>query len=84
MRYDYRMVLVKSHGDTSVRVRELIRKNRLTQKDVAAEIGISQQLFTNKLHGRANYTLRDISQLAKVFDVSIDYLVGRSDSKEVA
>lgn len=58
--------------------------NGLTQKDVAAEIGISQQLFTNKLHGRANYTLRDISRLAKVFDVSIDYLVGRSDSKEVA
>lgn len=84
MRYDYRMVLVESHGDTSVRVRKLIRKNHLTQKDVAAEIGISQQLFTNKLHGRANYTLRDISRLAKVFDVSIDYLVGRSDSKEVA
>ena len=80
MRYDYRMVLVESHGDTSVRVRKLIR----TQKDVAAEIGISQQLFTNKLHGRANYTLRDISRLAKVFDVSIDYRVGRSDSKEVA
>ena len=71
------MVLVESHGDTSARVRKLIRKNRLTQKDVAAEIGISQQLFTNKLH-----TLRDLSRIAEFFDVSLDYLVGRSNEQK--
>ena len=76
------MVLIESHGDTSARVRKLIRKNRLTQKDVAAEIGISQQLFTNKLHGRANYTLRDLSRIADFFDVSLDYLVGRSNEQK--
>lgn len=47
-----------------------------------AEIGISQQLFTNKLHGRANYTLRDLSRIAEFFDVSLDYLVGRSNEQK--
>ena len=76
------MVLVESHGDTSARVRGLSRKNRLTQKEVAAEIGSSQQLSTNKLHGRANYTLRDLSRIAEFFDVSLDYLVGRSNEQK--
>ena len=65
-------------------VRRELRAKQMTQRELADDAGLSEQALSNKLHGRANYTLRDISRLAKVFDVSIDYLVGRSDSKEVA
>ncbi|PWG65019.1 XRE family transcriptional regulator [Bifidobacterium callitrichidarum] len=59
-----------------------MRQCCVTQRDTASAIGISPQLLGNKLHGRANYTLRDLSRLADYFDVSIDYLTGRSDIKQ--
>lgn len=55
----------------------------MTQRELAESLGISPQLLSGKLHGRANYTLRDLGRIADFFDVSLDYLVGRTDSMEV-
>ncbi|MCM0689905.1 helix-turn-helix domain-containing protein [Bifidobacterium sp. M3-N-101] len=49
----------------------------MTQRALADSIGISFQLLNAKLHGRANFTLRDVSRIADYFGVSTDVLLGR-------
>ncbi|PLS24357.1 DNA-binding protein [Bifidobacterium imperatoris] len=56
-----------------------MRQQHITQRSLAQEMGISFQLLNAKLHGRSNFTLRDLSRIADYFDVSLDYLTGRSD-----
>ena len=56
-----------------------MRQQHITQRSLASEIGLSFQLLNAKLHGRANYTSRDLVRIADFFDVSLDYLTGRSD-----
>lgn len=38
-----------------------------------------EQVLSNKMHGLRPFTLRDLSRIADYFDVSMDYLTGRSD-----
>lgn len=73
------MVLLKSSKDISAKVEDLMRQHNITQRTLAQSIGISFQLLNAKLHGRANYTSRDLVRIADFFDVSLDYLTGRSD-----
>ena len=56
-----------------------MRDNHVTQRDLAHELGVSEQAISDKFHGRSNFTLRDLSRIADYFDVSLDYLTGRSD-----
>ena len=42
-------------------------------------LGVSEQAVSDKFHGRTNFTPKDLSKLADAFDVSLDYLTGRSD-----
>lgn len=60
-------------------VRRTLRANHLTQRELADSVGMSEQAMSNKLRGLKNFTLRDMSRIADYFDVSLDYLTGRSD-----
>lgn len=61
------------------RVRGLLMANHLTQRELAESIGMSEQAMSNKLRGLKNFTLRDLTRIADFFDVSVDFLLGRSD-----
>jgi transcriptional regulator with XRE-family HTH domain len=54
-----------------------MRDNHVTQRDLAHELGISEQTICDKFHGRSNFTLRDVLRIADFFDVSVDSLLGR-------
>lgn len=56
-----------------------MRKQHVTQRDLAPVLGVTEQAVSNKFRGRSNFTLRDLSRIADYFDVSLDYLTGRSD-----
>ena len=60
-------------------IRKLMRDNHVTQRDLAHELGVSEQAISDKFHGRTNFTLKDMLKIADAFDVSLDYLTGRSD-----
>lgn len=60
-------------------IRKLMRDNHVTQRDLAHELGVSEQAISDKFHGRTNFTLKDMRKIADAFDVSLDYLTGRSD-----
>ena len=59
-------------------IRKLMRDNHITQRDLARELGVSEQAISDKFHGRSNFTLRDVSRIADFFDVSVDSLLGRA------
>ena len=54
-----------------------MRDNHVTQRDLAHELGVSEQAISDKVHGRSNFTLRDVSRIADFFDVSTDLVLGR-------
>lgn len=64
----------------SKRASGLIKENGCTQREVAEAIGLSEQVFSNKLTGVRSFTMKDISVLADFFKVSTDYLLGRIDT----
>ena len=52
-----------------------------TQKQVADGIGIAEQAYQRYEYGRTVPSALVLIALADYFDVSLDYLVGRSDIK---
>ncbi len=62
-------------------IRKLMRDNHVTQRDLARELGVSEQAISDKFHGRSNFTLRDVSRIADFFDVSTDFVIGRAPSE---
>lgn len=59
----------------------VLRKNiGLTQKDLAERLGISRQAYANYESGNREPDIQTLIKLSSFFDVSIDYLVGKSES----
>ncbi len=61
------------------RIKELRISKGLTQKQLAKETVISERGIQNYELGERVPTLQALIALADYFDVSLDYLVGRSD-----
>ena len=59
------------------RIREY---KKLSQKQVAEAINVSQQMFNNYENGKSRPSIETLIALANFFDVSIDELVGRDIS----
>lgn len=63
----------------SERLQSLKRQKGVMQKDIASSIGLSIRGYQRYEKGERNPTADILIKLADYFDVSIDYLVGRSD-----
>jgi transcriptional regulator with XRE-family HTH domain len=56
------------------------RKNKkVPQKEIANLLGINERALRNYEHGDREPNIDALIALADYFDVSLDYLVGRSD-----
>ena len=66
-------------SDFATRLRELRTARGMTQAAVGEIIGIKAQSISDMEHGRIKTSLDRAILLADFFDVSLDYLVGRSD-----
>lgn len=53
--------------------------NQLTQRQVADYLGISQPSYIRYENGQSEPNLANLVKLAELFDVSVDYLLGRKD-----
>ena len=63
------------------RIRDLREDLDLRQIDVANATGIDQKTLSNYETGKTNPDSYAISKLCDFFEVSADYLIGRSDVK---
>lgn len=61
------------------RIRALREDRDLRQIDVARATGIDQKTLSNYETGKTQPDMSALIHLADFFDVTIDYLVGRSD-----
>ena len=62
-----------------IRVRELREKIGLQQKQLAIDLGVSQPTVCDWEGGKKEPSFRSAIKIAEYFNVSTDYLLGRSD-----
>ncbi len=59
---------------------KIIRKEMgLTQKELANSLNVSQQTYSDYENGKTEPDIDTIIKMAEMLQISIDYLVGRSD-----
>lgn len=58
------------------RLKELRLENNYTQTDVAGKIGVRQQSYARYESGSGEPNLETLVTIAKIFNVSVDYLLG--------
>lgn len=61
------------------RIAELRKDKNLRQVDIANMLGMSQRNYSHIESGEYDFTSRQLIILAKLFGVSIDYLIGLTD-----
>lgn len=66
-------------AELSAQFKKIRTEKGLTQKQVADGIGITEQAYQRYEYGKTVPSALVLISLADFFDVSLDYLVGRSD-----
>ncbi|MCC9835068.1 transcriptional regulator, partial [Streptococcus agalactiae] len=62
------------------KLREERKKRGYTQEEMAKLLAIGQSAYAKWENGRTEPTLDNIIKLANILDVTVDYLLGRSDN----
>lgn len=65
------------------RIRNLREDNDLSQATIAEILHISQRTYSHYELGDRNIPLNIIVKIAEYYNCSIDYLLGRTDRKEI-
>ena len=63
-------------------IRNLRIDGGYTQKQIAQELGISQNTYSQYEIGVLNYPVDALIKLADFYGVSVDYLLGRTNMKQ--
>lgn len=64
----------------SNRLRFIRNQNKKTQKNISDFLQITDRSYQNYEYGLREPNIETLIKLADFFDVSLDYLVGRSDN----
>ncbi len=64
------------------RLYSLRKQQELNQEHLAEKVGISRHTIQRWESGETQPIADDLSKLANIFNVSVDYLIGRSDKKQ--
>lgn len=63
-----------------LRIKDLREDNDLTQKQISEYLLCDQSLYSKYERGERSIPLELVIKLADYYDVSLDYIVGRTDS----
>lgn len=64
------------------RLREIREDRDLLQKDVARELGIKQQQYSEYEIGKRLIPIDKLANLAIFYNTSVDYLIGMTDERK--
>ena len=67
----------------SQRIQDLRTDADLSQKQLSEILHISQRSYSHYETGSRNIPVEMLIRLANYYDISVDYLVGRTDKKEM-
>ena len=65
-----------------VRLKELRTEKKLTQKELSAYLSYGSSAISNYERGHNTPSIPDLIRISKVFQVSVDYLVGNSNQRQ--
>ena len=65
------------------RIQDLRTHADLSQKQLSEILHISQRSYSHYETGSRNIPVEMLIRLANYYDISVDYLVGRTDKKEM-
>ena len=65
-----------------LRLRELREDNDLRQEDIAILLKTTQQVYSRYEKGINEIPIRHLITIARFYNVSIDYLVGETETKK--
>lgn len=65
------------------RIKDLRVDNDYLQKDIAKMLGISQQYYSQYELGKYTMPIELLIKLSKLYNVSLDYIVGLSNEKKI-
>ena len=65
------------------RIKQLRIEKGETQIKVSTILGIDQSYYSKIELGKHEIRIKDLIRIAEYFNVSIDYIVGRTEKKEV-
>ena len=63
-----------------MRLKELRKSKRITQQRLAIELNLTQKMISRYERGERQADYQTLIALADYFNVSIDYLLGRTDN----
>ena len=61
------------------RIKSLRKAKKVTQSDISELLGVTKTQVSDLENGKTTTSIERLCTLADYFDVSLDYLVGRSD-----
>ena len=64
------------------RIRDLREDSDLTQQQMADKLFINRRTYSSYEVGSRSIPVEILGKIADIFDISIDYLVGRTDNKK--
>ena len=67
--------------DYKRRIRDLREDHDLTQQQVAEILGTSQTMYARYERGANELPIRHLIRLAELYEVSTDYILGRTNRK---
>ncbi len=59
-------------------------RNRLTMEDMAAKLGICQKTYSNYVKGIVPIPSNILIKMSRMFNCSVDYLLGIDETKRVS
>lgn len=66
-----------------IRLEDLREERNWTQKAVASELHISQRAYSHYENGTRSIPIEILIRSADLYNVSIDYIVGRTDIRKM-
>lgn len=66
------------------RIAELRKEKHLTQIGLALKLNLSQKMISAYESGRHQPSVETLIQMSKIFNVSVDYIIGNSNLKKTA
>lgn len=64
-----------------IRIRKLRTERKWSQQDLSKRVGVSQPTIAEYEKGKINPSRETCARIAQAFEVSLDYLLGYSDTK---
>lgn len=65
------------------RIKELREDNDKKQEEIAEAIGTSQSYYAQYENGKRSIPFERVVQIAEIYNVSLDWIAGRTDKKEM-